>query len=118
MKSTMMKEQLSGHTNVNEQENSLPSGKKIIDNEKIEGTPFYIITIHDEEEKKCFISVGNKRVTEIITREEADAMIKHKFWDLIVSLIAIVTEATMEEKIKNELQTVNDNYIHPAEHKY
>lgn len=89
-----------------EKENKSKSGNEIAEKEKIEKTPFDIITITEEVEGKkiqvSFIAVGNKRITEITTYVKCLQMIQERDWNLMVSLITIITEAVTKEVLKEE----------------
>lgn len=90
-----------------EKENNSNSSK-IMDVLKVRHTPFSIVTTGIENAEKCFITVGNKRVSEMITKELAETKIKYKDWDLLSSLIVIITENVveqmkLEDKARNEL---------------
>lgn len=67
----------------------------------VDDTPFKIIKILTQgEEKDCFISIGDKRITEMITEDEAKEKIQKKDWQLMVSLIAVMTDALLREQEK------------------
>lgn len=83
-------------TNAQEQENKSQCGK-IIEIIKIEYTPFSMVVTDSTEEKKVFLTLGNKRITELITREQAEKKIRFKDWDMISALITIITEKVVEE---------------------
>ncbi|WNK14256.1 MAG: hypothetical protein [Microvirus sp.] len=65
---------------------------------KIPHTPFTVITINADDEKGTFIAVGNKRITELISKEVADKKIKYRDWDIITSVISIIVEAIIDER--------------------
>lgn len=87
-------EKLQPHTYVEENQNNSKSSGKIIENTKVPGTPF---TLVDVEDQGTFIAIGNNRVTEMMTREEAEDQIINRDWQLIISLISVVTEAIQKE---------------------
>lgn len=86
---------------------------QILNREKINGTPFHIITTNEEHENKSFIAIGNRRVSNLMTYEEAKILINKKHWELIVSLVTVISEAVAYE-IKREdikiFETLNDKY--------
>lgn len=67
----------------------------IIKIDKIEDTPFSIVKTDDEE--KCFIAVGNKRISELMSEGKAKMRIADKDWGLIVQLVAIIGNGVFEE---------------------
>lgn len=92
-----------GHTSAQEQENKLQSGK-ILEIKPVEGTPFSIVVI----EQGTFISLGNQRISQIMKEEESKLQIYRKDWNLIISLIVMITERVyeqikLEDKARNEL---------------
>lgn len=54
--------------------------------EQYEDTPFHIGTTTDG----CFISIGNNRVSHLMTYEECVAKIEGKDWGLIVSMYYVL----------------------------
>lgn len=58
----------------------------------VTGTPFGIVVTDRESEENCFVALGNKRLTPLITREQANEAIKGKDWDLIVQLCMHIME--------------------------
>lgn len=87
--------------NVQEKEYKENYGK-IIEQIPVEGTPFHKVKV---EEGEVFISIGNARITELMSEEEADEMLCKKDWGIITSLITLVTERVVkaiqdEEKMK------------------
>lgn len=70
-------------TEVEKNENSI----KLVEVINIKDTPFSVVKLEDQN---CFIAIGNDRITEIITTDEATTMINEKDWRLITSLITIV----------------------------
>lgn len=89
------------HTYALEKESNLASGK-LVETLKIPHTPFHTVTIETEEGQKHFIAIGNKRVTELYT-DITDAIdtIHERNWDLICSLVVVITERVIEA-IKQE----------------
>lgn len=81
-----------GQTSAQEQESKLGYGK-IVEVTKIEKTPFHLVKL---EEGKCFITLGNNRISEIQTINEALELINNQGWELITSLVTLVTERVYE----------------------
>ena len=88
--------------NVQEQEANTKSGK-LVNVERIEGTPFNVVTLGEDEgnEMRNFVAIGNKRITELMTNEEAKELIEFRNWDIIVQLIVVVAEELIKENQLN-----------------
>lgn len=84
-----------GLSEMNVKEETNKENCLIIEIDKIEDTPFSIVKTDDEE--KCFIAVGNKRISELMSEGKAKMRIADKDWGLIVQLIAIVGNGVFEE---------------------
>lgn len=66
---------------------------KVINTEKIENTPFTLVTYDKDGQKSYFIALGNIRITE--ETEEKDYLInqiREKNWDLLISTIHAIFE--------------------------
>lgn len=72
--------------------------------ERYEETPFGIVETNEETENNCFVALGNKRVSQLQTKEECERMIDEKDWTLITQLSMHIMEN--QETIK----TINDAY--------
>lgn len=70
---------------------------------RVEATPF---TIHKEDEKKCFVTMGRFRVTEQVTKEEAINWIENITWDKIVMVLSIMIAET--ENVKDEINKLTN----------
>lgn len=65
------------------------SNSELIQREKIEGTPFWII---GQEEKEWFITMKNYKITEAKgTKEEAIEELEKNKWSVIAAVCEIVT---------------------------
>lgn len=74
--------------------------------ERIENTPFSII---ENEEGKCFISMGSQIITEAHeSREELLKMIESKSWNFMVNVIC-ATYNIMKQIEKNEVKNETTN---------
>lgn len=74
--------------------------------ERIENTPFNII---ENEEGKCFISMGNQIITEKHeNRDELLKMIESKSWNFMVNVIC-ATFNIMKQIEKNETTNETNN---------
>jgi hypothetical protein len=79
-------------------QNSGEKNEEIIKKETIENTPFEIVTIN----KKCFIGLGNYKLSEEVEEKEKDILekrIENKDWLLTMYLINALTDA--KEKLNN-----------------
>lgn len=85
-----------GQTNAPETENKLLSGN-IKETNRIDGTPFTIVTT---DNNKCFIAIGNNRVSEIMKHKEAFNMIDNKEWELITNTINVLADHITKDRIK------------------
>lgn len=97
---------------VNKTENNKQYGNilKVI---AIDETPFTLVTIETEEKENTFISIGTSRITSMMTEERAKITVRKKDWQLIVSLITIITERVteqikLEDKTRNTFQPRNE----------
>lgn len=84
-------------------------GSSLVNIEPIEGSPFTLITdrtqYNEETDKgnRCFIAVGNHRITEAYeTEEEAMEQFVIQPWNMTVTLITIVMEKLIELKELNK----------------
>lgn len=85
-----------GQSNATEKESK---SKSLIDVERIEGTPFVIVTKPDEDEvKNSFIGIGDNRLTEMMSYGKAMMMINERNWDLIVQAIVYISSKVKEDK--------------------
>ncbi len=74
--------------------------------ERIENTPFSIV---ENEEGKCFISMGSQIITEAHeSREELLKMIESKSWNFMVNVIC-ATFNIMKQIEKNETTNETNN---------
>lgn len=80
-----------------ETENKSQSGK-IIQMHTSEYHPFTIVELGNGEKKNCFIGVQNKRITEIMTKEECEEMIIERDWNLIITLMSVISDMQISEK--------------------
>lgn len=71
-------------TTENQNGNKEQSNTELKEVNRIENTPFTIITI---PEKESFVAVGNWRLTDWETKEKCMKMIEEKSWDIIFALI-------------------------------
>lgn len=86
-------------------ENSEKSSS-IVKIEQHEETPFGIVETDKEGEFNCFVAIGNKRLTPMMTREECERMIDLRDWTLITQLIMHIQEnAETIQKINEALKT-------------
>lgn len=69
----------------------------------IAGSPFSIVTTNKEEENKCFIALGNRRLSEFMPYEICDEMIQNKDWTLITQLCLHMLEHQEDIKKITEL---------------
>lgn len=92
-------ETLNGQLNVKEthKENS---SDKIIEVEKIEGTPFAIITANNGKKNNTFIAIGDKRITEMQSLAESKKMIAERDWNIITALVVAVTNGVIKLETK------------------
>lgn len=82
-------------TNAQEQENSKDSGK-IIEREKVEGTPFELIKV---DEKGWFLAMGKHRFTEPVeNKEEILKSLEGVPWDYVMNVIMVVVEYVLMAK--------------------
>lgn len=75
-------------TNVQETENNSQSSEHLIERERVDNTPFTIVTI----QQGTFIAISNRRVTDYITKEECYNLIKEKPWSLIIESLLTILE--------------------------
>ncbi|AXH75643.1 MAG: hypothetical protein [Microviridae sp.] len=95
-------ELLQSQTNANEQENNSKSGN-MIEMNKIEGTPFVTVGLTDRpKDRNTFIAIGNNRITEMMSQEEAEFKIATKDWNLITSAINVIAIEAVKEYLKEE----------------
>lgn len=93
----------------NNKDYSSIENNNLVETEPIKGTPFTIVKAKTDNGEKWFTSIGNNRVTPLYNnQEDCLAEIHGKDWNLIVSLITIITERVheqikMEDKARNEL---------------
>jgi len=92
-----------GQQNVQEQESKADSGK-LVQIEKVEGTPFTVVTIEGSAEvNDTFIAVGNERLTDLGDYEEMKRKIEERDWELIVQLqVFIANKVNEETKLENK----------------
>jgi hypothetical protein len=83
--------------------NSLDS-YKLIEQHRVEGTPFTIVEVNNGEEENTFISVGNKRVTELMPKKLAEETVQAKDWNLIVSVVTIILESMLDDLHRTAVQ--------------
>jgi hypothetical protein len=93
-------EPLNIQMNVSEKgkQNSGEKNEELIKKETIKNTPFEIVTINE----KCFIGLGNYKLSEEVIEEEKDILkkrIEDKDWLLTTYLINALTDA--KEKLNN-----------------
>lgn len=98
-----------GHTSVLEKANNVDygmiEGNRILDTQKIDNTPFHIISMKDDNgDIKCFTAIGNQRVSKL-NHGTVDLLEKiyDKDWELIVSLITIITERVYEQLKREDI---------------
>lgn len=102
-----------------ERGNNEDYGNKILDRITIVGTPFTIVRT-EENLEKSFIAIGNNRITELTTEIELTEKLENKDWDLITSLVIIITERVMagiKEEDQARYETINDKYKKEEEKK-
>lgn len=63
----------------------------------VEGTPFHVV----ETENGCFVCMGNNRLTEMMSREEAFEDAKTINWNKIIQLFQILYKFELIEKENN-----------------
>lgn len=88
------------HTQVNadENQNNIPSGKQLLEREKITDTPFELI---GNEEIGYFISLGKYRISEIMTNKKiAIESLEKEQWNYIVRIIVTLIEDIYDNKIQ------------------
>lgn len=105
LKSEKNTELLQSQTSAQQTETKSQSGE-IFKAERIEDTPFTIIKT--DEGKICFIAIGNKRITNEKTYVECLQEIREKDWNLIVSLITLITEAVYREITAEDAKELNE----------
>jgi hypothetical protein len=77
----------------------------LVDVEKIEGTPFHVVS----DENGHIVAIGKYRLSEILeNKEDAIELIDSKNWNLIMNLIALITNFEINEKNKIT-ETTNEN---------
>lgn len=97
-------EKMSIQSNAGEQ-TKLDSGEQLVEQYPVEGTPFTIIQVTEREDpKKCFIAVGNVRVSDYMYKNRAQKMIEQKDWTLIVNTIAFLAGKIAENEVKQNKQ--------------
>lgn len=85
-----MQEQLHGQTNAGNpnKEDFSETIEKLIEREKIEGTPFYII---GNKEEGYFLSFGKHRITELMkTPDDVIQHVEDNHWDITLKVILAV----------------------------
>lgn len=60
--------------------------------ELYENSPFGIVEVNTEGENTCFIALGERRISELQTREECEREIDEKSWRIIIELIMGLVE--------------------------
>lgn len=83
---------------VNGDPNNYPS---LIEAERMEGTPFTIITATDKGKEApdgSFIAMGNQRMSELNTYEECVKLVKERDWVLITALAIEMAERVIKFK--------------------
>lgn len=79
-------------------DNKDSSNKKLIERERVENTPFWLITT----EQGSWIAMGGYRITEVKGREEVLEEVGYISWDMIVRIAAIVAQDTLQRHIAGE----------------
>lgn len=86
--------QLQNTTDQTHSKESTTENEQLIEKIHIEGTGFDIIKI---EGKRCFVAIGNYRVTKEQTEAECRQMIKDKDYELLIGLIGAVIQSSHAE---------------------
>lgn len=96
---TKQAELLKLQTNAEEQDSS-NLNSKLIQREKIEGTPFYIITQPSEELlPQYFAIMGNTMITPIqTTKENVLQYIDNNQWEITLTMILIVNKKQNQQQ--------------------
>lgn len=72
----------------------------------VESTPFQIIQIDDG---KCFITIGNLRISDFHEKETCEQMIQDYNWNLITNMITALAYKTAKT-IVNEVEPIKETY--------
>lgn len=89
---------LEGSQNYVNQSTNKQKSFSLLNREKVESTPFEIITVNTSAEiNSSFVAVGNKRLTEMMPKDICKEMIFKKDWNLMVSLMVCIFESVIEE---------------------
>lgn len=103
---TKHREQLSTQESV---ENSHSYDSTLVDRNKIDGTPFTIISFlrEGETEKKHFLTFGKYRISpDKNTKEELEDYIEQNKWNIITNLIILISETLEMQKIEEYSKTM------------
>lgn len=86
--------------------------------ELYDNSPFGIVEVNVDGENKCFIALGERRLTELQTREACEKEINEKSWRITIELIMGLVEkqdliikykkggnSTLEQAIENKNNT-------------
>lgn len=91
-------------------EDTTNSNSMIVSREQWENSPLTICSI--EEEKKWFIALGTKRLTEYFDqKEEVEIVLNAKPWDLLIQIMVAVTEDTLTYIQREAFEKAKSNAI-------
>lgn len=73
---------------------SAKKGEELIKRNHVLGTPFVIITV----DEGSFVGCGKYRLTEFMTEEECQELINNRDWNLIISMVSIISESINQKQ--------------------
>lgn len=86
----------SGNTEQGDEENEQ---RKMFEVEKIEGTPFNIVTMNEEEEEfNSFLAIGNSRISEKASKGKLKMRVVDKDWELLTQVIVHLAKKVIDNK--------------------
>lgn len=72
---------------------------KLVDRSEVYGTPFKIITLRVDEHEKCFIALGNYRVSGFADKpEELMELIYDMDWEFIMNVMTAVVHTIVKNR--------------------